>query len=88
MQIEKVVVSIVSNKDPKYDETQVCQNCGETIHPIRQGNGIDYYYFVGDVEDYGRAIDPHCLGIWLGKIGQNIADDPHPRWLHAAINKK
>ena len=85
MRIEKIIVSIIQDDHKLYNIHQQCQCCGNTITPTAQPNGVSYYYVVGDDEDYGRAIDEKCLGMWLGKIGQDIADNPHPRWLHATI---
>jgi hypothetical protein len=82
MIIETIKIEIITNGDKEYNLTELCQDCGRTIDPIKQGNGVSYYYTVND-----RAISPSCLGDWLGKIGQGIANDPHPRWLHAMINK-
>jgi len=83
MKIETLNVELIGSEDKQYDATQLCQCCGEAIAPVRQANGIDYYYTVND-----RPIESTCLEQWLGKIGQDIANDPHPRWLHAAINAK
>ena len=83
MKIETINIKIVSSEDRAYNATAVCQCCGGAVIPIQQPTGIDYYYTVND-----RVISPTCLSVWLAKIGQHIADDPHPYWLHAAINKK
>jgi hypothetical protein len=88
MKIETLDIGIVSSEDNRkwdnvgpYNPNQKCQCCGGNLEPVKQTCGISYYFLVND-----RAISPKCLGDWLGKIGKHIADDPHPYWLHAAIN--
>ena len=85
MKVETLIVSLISSGDKQYNKSDTCQCCGQTIRPVKQKNGIDYYFIVGNQEDYGRSICPQCLESWLGKLGQGIANDPVPRWLHATI---
>lgn len=81
--LDTLQIALVTNNDKSYSDAIPCECCGEKISPTKQPNGVNYYYEVS-----ARAIDPKCLGVWLGKIGSHIATDPHPYWLDASLNRE